>query len=96
MPLNRLTYDRIAKAVPHRSDKSEGRTAATDSADPPEFTARTRVVHSSALRTVTASASGATAASIASMRSSRAQRRLRDAGPPRLWTHAGHLPEVIA
>ena len=40
MPLKRLTYDRIATAVTHRSDKSEGRTAASDSADPPEFTAR--------------------------------------------------------
>ena len=40
VPLKRLTYDRITKAVTHRSDKSEGRTAATDSADPPEFTAR--------------------------------------------------------
>ena len=28
MPLKRLTYDRIATAVTHRSDKSEGRTAA--------------------------------------------------------------------
>lgn len=28
MPLKRLTYDRTAKAVTHRSDKSEGRTAA--------------------------------------------------------------------
>ena len=40
VPLKRLTYDRTAKAVTHRSDKSDGRTAATDSADPAEFTAR--------------------------------------------------------
>jgi hypothetical protein len=38
--LERLTYDRAAKAVTYRSDKSEGPTAGTESADPLEFLAR--------------------------------------------------------
>jgi hypothetical protein len=38
--LERLTYDRTAKAVTDRSDKSEGPTAGTESADPLEFLAR--------------------------------------------------------
>ncbi len=32
--LERLTYDRSAKAVTYRSDKSEGPTAGTETADP--------------------------------------------------------------
>ena len=32
--LERLTYDRAAKAVTYRSDKSEGPTAGTETADP--------------------------------------------------------------
>ena len=32
--LGRLTYDRAAKAVTYRSDKSEGPTAGTEIADP--------------------------------------------------------------
>lgn len=38
--LERLTYDRAAKAVTYRSDKSEGPTAGTDTEDPLEFMAR--------------------------------------------------------
>jgi Putative transposase len=38
--LERLTYDRAAKAVTYRSDKSEGPTAGTETADPLEFLAR--------------------------------------------------------
>src|SRR5450756_2296647 len=41
--LERLTYDRAAKAVTYRSDKSEGPTAGTESADPLEFLARVLV-----------------------------------------------------
>ena len=41
--LERLTYDRAAKAVPYRSDKSEGPTAGTETADPLEFLARVLV-----------------------------------------------------
>ncbi len=41
--LERLTYDRTAKAVTYRSDKAEGPTAGTETADPLEFLAR--VVH---------------------------------------------------
>ncbi|WP_396224510.1 hypothetical protein, partial [Gemmatimonas sp.] len=32
--LERLTYDRTAKAVTYRSDKSEGPTAGTETVDP--------------------------------------------------------------
>ena len=32
--LERLTYDRAAKAVTYRSDKSDGPTAGTETADP--------------------------------------------------------------
>lgn len=39
MALERLTYDRAAKAVTYRSDKSEGPTAGTETADPLEFLA---------------------------------------------------------
>ena len=39
----RLTYDRAAKAVTYRSDKSEGPTAGTETADPLEFLARVLV-----------------------------------------------------
>jgi hypothetical protein len=41
--LERLTYDRSAKAVTYRSDKSEGPTAGTETADPLEFLARVLV-----------------------------------------------------
>jgi hypothetical protein len=41
--LERLTYDRAAKAVTYRSDKSEGPTAGTETADPMEFLARVLV-----------------------------------------------------
>ena len=41
--LERLTYDRAAKAVTDRSDKSEGSTAGTETADPLEFLARVLV-----------------------------------------------------
>ena len=43
--LERLTYDRAAKAVTYRSDKSEGPTAGTETADPLAFLARV-LVHS--------------------------------------------------
>jgi hypothetical protein len=38
--LERLTYDRTAKAVTYRSDMSEGPTAGTETVDPLEFLAR--------------------------------------------------------
>ena len=41
--LERLTYDRTAKAVTYRSDKSEGPTAGTEIVDPLEFLARVLV-----------------------------------------------------
>ena len=41
--LERLTYDRTAKTVGYRSDKSEGPTAGTETADPLEFLARVLV-----------------------------------------------------
>ena len=41
--LERLTYDRTAKVVTYRSDKSEGPTAGTETADPLEFLARVLV-----------------------------------------------------
>ena len=41
--LERLTYDRTATAVTHRSDKSEGPTAGTETVDPLEFLARVLV-----------------------------------------------------
>ena len=41
--LERLTYDRAATAVTDRSDKSEGPTAGTETADPLEFLARVLV-----------------------------------------------------
>lgn len=41
--LERLTYDRAAKAVTYRSDKSDGPTAGTETADPIEFLARVLV-----------------------------------------------------
>lgn len=41
--LERLTYDRTAKTVTYRSDKSEGPTAGTETADPLEFLARVLV-----------------------------------------------------
>ena len=41
--LERLTYDRTAKAETYRSDKSEGPTAGTETADPLEFLARVLV-----------------------------------------------------
>ena len=41
--LDRLTYDRRAKAVTYRSDKSEGPTAGTETVDPLEFLARVLV-----------------------------------------------------
>jgi hypothetical protein len=41
--LERLTYDRAAKAVTYRSDKSERPTAGTETADPLEFLARVLV-----------------------------------------------------
>jgi hypothetical protein len=41
--LERLTYDRAAKAVTYRSDKSDGPTAGTETADPLEFLARVLV-----------------------------------------------------
>ncbi len=40
--LERLTYDRTAKAVTSRSDKSEGPTVGTETADPLKFLARVR------------------------------------------------------
>lgn len=41
--LERLTYDRTAKVVTYRSDKSEGPSAGTETADPLEFLARVLV-----------------------------------------------------
>jgi hypothetical protein len=41
--LERLTYDRAAKAVTYRSDKSEGPTVGTETVDPLEFLARVLV-----------------------------------------------------
>lgn len=41
--LERLTYDRAAKAVTYRSDKSEGPTAGTETVDPLAFLARVLV-----------------------------------------------------
>ena len=41
--LERLTYDRAAKAVTYRSDKADGPTAGTETADPLEFLARVLV-----------------------------------------------------
>lgn len=41
--MERLTYDRAATAVTDRSDKSEGPTAGTETADPLEFLARVLV-----------------------------------------------------
>lgn len=41
--LERLTYDRAARAVTYRSDKSDGPTAGTETADPLEFLARVLV-----------------------------------------------------
>ncbi len=41
--LERLTYDRTAKAVTYRSDKSEGPTAGTETVNPLEFLARVLV-----------------------------------------------------
>ena len=41
--LERLTYDRAATAVTYRSDKSDGPTARTETADPLEFLARVLV-----------------------------------------------------
>jgi len=41
--LDRLNYDRAAEAVTYRSDKSEGPTAGTETADPLEFLARVLV-----------------------------------------------------
>jgi hypothetical protein len=41
--LERLTYDRAAKVVTYRSDKSEGPTAGTETADPLEFLSRVLV-----------------------------------------------------
>src|SRR5665647_3072160 len=41
--LERLTYDRVPKVVTYRSDKSEGPTAGTETADPLEFLARVLV-----------------------------------------------------
>ena len=38
--LERLTYDRAATVVRYSSDQSEGPTAGTETADPPEFLAR--------------------------------------------------------
>ena len=43
MALERLPYDRAATAVTYRSDKSEGPTAGTETADPREFLARVLV-----------------------------------------------------
>ncbi|WP_396222973.1 transposase [Gemmatimonas sp.] len=41
--LERLTYDRAAKAVTYRSDKADGPTAGTETVDPLEFLARVLV-----------------------------------------------------
>jgi hypothetical protein len=41
--LERLTYDRAERTVTYRSDKSEGPTAGTETADPLEFLARVLV-----------------------------------------------------
>ncbi|MFO0095055.1 MAG: transposase [Gemmatimonadaceae bacterium] len=41
--LERLTYDRAAKAVTYRSDKADGPTAGTETVDPLEFLARALV-----------------------------------------------------
>ena len=41
--MERLTYDRASKAVSDRSDKSDGPTAGTETADPLEFLARVLV-----------------------------------------------------
>ena len=41
--LERLTYDRAAKAVTYRSDKADGPTAVTETVDPLEFLAQVLV-----------------------------------------------------
>ena len=41
--LERLTYDRAAKAVTYRSDKADGPTAVNETVDPLEFLARVLV-----------------------------------------------------
>ena len=41
--LERLTYDRAAKAATYRSDKADGPTAVTETVDPLEFLARVLV-----------------------------------------------------
>ena len=41
--MERLTYDRTAKALTYRSDKSEGSTAGTETADPLAFLVRVLV-----------------------------------------------------
>ncbi|MFM7274546.1 MAG: transposase, partial [Gammaproteobacteria bacterium] len=41
--LERLTYDRTARAVTYRSDKADGPTAGTETVDPLEFLARVLV-----------------------------------------------------
>jgi len=41
--LERLNYDRTAKAVTYRFDKADGPTAGTETVDPLEFLARVRV-----------------------------------------------------
>jgi hypothetical protein len=41
--LERLTYDRAATTVTYRSDKAEGPTVGTETADPVEFLARVLV-----------------------------------------------------
>jgi hypothetical protein len=41
--VERLTYDRTAKALTYRSDKSEGSTAGTETADPLAFLVRVLV-----------------------------------------------------
>ena len=43
MALERLTYDRAATTVTYRSDKSEGLTAGTETADPVKFLSRVLV-----------------------------------------------------
>ncbi len=74
--VGRLTYDRAAKAVTYRSDKSEGPTAGTETADPLEFLARV-LTHIPDKGQVTTSASSSTPVADSLPQTSRAISRSR-------------------
>jgi hypothetical protein len=71
-----LTYDRTAKAVTYRSDKSEGPTAGTETADPLEFLARV-LVHIPDQGHVTTRSERSTAIFLRAPQARRADRRHR-------------------